>query len=165
VSDGVVPIAVREYGAHSAACVAVLHGGPGAPGSVASLARQVSEGFHVLEPLQRRSGAMPLTVAQHVDDLAQVLPGRMPIIGCSWGAMLALSFAVDHPDLVQSLVLIGCGTYDPSVRATYASAMSRRLGADGRRVGPETIRRYKLNLLGRRTVRLSGSTDGAAKPE
>jgi pimeloyl-ACP methyl ester carboxylesterase len=47
--------------------------------------------------------------------------------------MLALSFAVDHPDLVESLVLIGCGTYDPSARATYAAAMSRRLGTDGRR--------------------------------
>ena len=133
MSEGVVPIAVREYGAQSAACVAVLHGGPGAPGSVASLARQLSDSFHVLEPLQRRSGAVPLTVAQHVDDLARVLPGRMPIIGWSWGAMLAMSFAVDHPDLVQSLVLVGCGTYDPSARATYASAMSRRLGADGRR--------------------------------
>src|SRR5262245_9578129 len=87
----------------------------------------------MLEPLQRRSGAVPLTVAQHVDDLARVLPCRMPIVGWSWGAMLALSFAVDHPDLVQSLVLIGCGTYDPSARAMFASAMSRRLGADGRR--------------------------------
>jgi pimeloyl-ACP methyl ester carboxylesterase len=133
VSDGVVPIAVREYGERSGRCVAVLHGGPGAPGSVASLARQLSDRFHVLEPLQRGSGAVPLTVAQHVDDLARVLPGRMPIVGWSWGAMLGLSFAVDHPDFVQSLVLIGCGTYDRSARATFASAMSRRLGADGRR--------------------------------
>jgi pimeloyl-ACP methyl ester carboxylesterase len=30
-------------------------------------------------------------------------------------------------------VLIGCGTYDPSARATFASAMSRRLGTDGHR--------------------------------
>ena len=133
MSDGVVPIAVREYGAHSAPRVAVLHGGPGAPGSVALLARLLSDRFHVLEPLQRRSGPVPLTVAQHVDDLARVLPGRMPIVGWSWGAMLGLSFAVDHPDLVQSLVLIGCGTYDSSARATFASAMSRRLGTDGHR--------------------------------
>ena len=133
MSDGVGPIAVREYGAHSAPCVAVLHGGPGAPGSVASLARLLSDRFHVLEPLQRRSGAVPLTVAQHVHDLAHVLPGPMPIVGSSWGAMLALSFAVDHPDLVQSVVLIGCGTYDPSARATFASAMSLRLGTDGHR--------------------------------
>jgi pimeloyl-ACP methyl ester carboxylesterase len=133
VSGGVVPIAVREYGERSAPSVAVLHGGPGARGSVASLARQLSDRFNVLEPLQRRSGAMPLTVAQHVDDLARVLPGRMPIIGWSWGAMLALSFSVEHPHLVQSLVLIGCGTYDPSARATLASAMSHRLGTDGHR--------------------------------
>jgi len=34
---------------------------------------------------------------------------------------------------------------------------------DGRRVEPETIRRYKLNLLGRRAVRPSdGEADGAA---
>jgi hypothetical protein len=47
VSDGVGPIAVREYGAHSAPCVALLHGGPGVPGSVASLARLLSDRFHV----------------------------------------------------------------------------------------------------------------------
>jgi hypothetical protein len=35
---------------------------------------------------------------------------------------------------------------------------------DGRRVEPETIRRYKLNLLGRRAIRLSGSeAEGPAK--
>ena len=133
MNDNLGPIAVREYGERSAPCVAVLHGGPGAPGSVASLARQLSDRFHVFEPLQRRSGAVPLTVARHVDDLARVMRGRMPIVGSSWGAMLALSFAVDHPELVQSLVLIGCGTYDPSARAMFASAMSYRLGADGRR--------------------------------
>src|SRR5262249_14242758 len=132
----------REYGASDVASVAVLHGGPRAPGSVASLARLLSDRFHVLEPSPRRSGTVALTVTQHVGDLAHVLPGWLPIVGWSWGAMLALSFAVDHPDLVQALALVGCGTYDPAARGTFTSAKrsnrgpgSRRSQAGGRRAG------------------------------
>jgi hypothetical protein len=52
---------VRTYGA-SVPLVFVLHGGPGAPGTVATLARKLGEWFRVLEPMQRRSGEEPLTV-------------------------------------------------------------------------------------------------------
>ena len=98
------PIEVRTYG-DVGPLVAVLHGGPGASGSVAGLARDLSEFATILEPLQRRSGQIPLTVAQHVADLAEVLPEPVIIVGWSWGAMLGLSFAATHPDLVRSLAL------------------------------------------------------------
>ena len=124
--------AEKESGSAAGPPVIVLHGGPGAPGSVADLARDLAPDFHVLEPLQRRAGAIPLTVNRHVDDLAAVAPESAALVGHSWGAMLALSFAVRHPHRVTSLTLIGCGTYDAETRARYRGAPEKRLGPDDR---------------------------------
>jgi pimeloyl-ACP methyl ester carboxylesterase len=131
VPSELLPITLREYGNRHHPSVAVLHGGPGAPGSVATLAEALSGQFHVLEPLQRRGSEIPLSVERHVEDIAAVLSERMAIVGWSWGAMLALSFAFAHPDLVESLVLIGCGTYDETARALYQQRMRQCLGKDG----------------------------------
>ena len=105
----------------------MLHGGPGAPGSVASLARELAADFRVREPLQRRGGEVRLTVAQHVADLRQVCEQPAVLVGWSWGAMLGLSFAAAHPERVRALVLVGCGTYDEASRASYRATMDQRL--------------------------------------
>ena len=125
------PIAVRRFGSHGP-LVALLHGGPGAAGDLADLARDLGGKFRVLEPLQRRHGGVPLTVARHVADLAQVLPEPAHVVGHSWGAMLGLSFAAAHPELVTSLCLVGCGTYDAATRAAYQRATDARLSGAAR---------------------------------
>lgn len=99
----------------------VLHGGPGAPGYMAPVARGLADSFRVLEPLQSGSGGEPLTVARHVADLQELVESccrgaRPAFVGHSWGAMLALAYAAAHPDCGVSLVLIGCGTFDPAAR-------------------------------------------------
>jgi pimeloyl-ACP methyl ester carboxylesterase len=109
--------------------VVVLHGGPGAPGSAASLARALADEFSVLEPLQRRSGIVPLTVSQHVEDLAAIAPAGSGIVGHSWGAMLGLSFAACFPDRVSCLALVGCGTYDEECRAQFRSRLDALMDA------------------------------------
>ena len=100
--------------------VIALHGGPGAPGSAATWARELSRSFRVLEPLQRGSGDGPLGVARHVADLQELIArrgGEPPaLVGHSWGAMLALAFAAAHPGSVSALVLVGCGTFDLPTR-------------------------------------------------
>jgi len=123
-------ISVRTYGSGSRVVV-LLHGGPGAPGYMAPLARALAADFRILEPLQRPAGDVPLSVAQHVADLAAVAPERAVLVGSSWGAMLALSYASVHPSRVRALVLIGCGTYDTDSRAAYRRAMDTRLGQGG----------------------------------
>ncbi len=126
------PIEVRSYGSHSRTVV-VLHGGPGAPGSAAGLARALAQDFRVLEPLQRRSGRVPLSVSRHVEDLLAVVPRPAILIGWSWGAMLGLSFAARYPAAVAALVLVGCGTYDESSRALYRQSLGERLSSNQRK--------------------------------
>jgi len=42
---------LRKYG-NSPFSIAVIHGGPGAPGEMAPVARELSSGWGILEPLQ-----------------------------------------------------------------------------------------------------------------
>jgi len=126
------PIQVRTYGTDGLEVV-LLHGGPGAQGSVASLAGALAPTHRVYEPWQRRGGgSRPLTVRRHIEDLSVVAPQRAAYVGWSWGAMLGLSFAAAHPDRVSSLTLVGCGTYDEKSREVYNQKLRDRLGHDGR---------------------------------
>jgi pimeloyl-ACP methyl ester carboxylesterase len=126
------PIRVRKHAGAEGPLV-VLHGGPGAPGSGASLAIELAGEFEVWEPLQRRSGNVKLTVDRHVDDLREVAPNRATIIGWSWGAMLGLSYAARHPERVGALALVGCGTYDDASRTEYERRINANLGDAGRK--------------------------------
>lgn len=49
-------------------------------------------------------------IQSHVDDLAEILRSNMPapahLIGHSWGGVIVLMTAMQHPELVRSLVLI-----------------------------------------------------------
>ena len=131
-------IRIRRYG-NRGPNVVVLHGGPGAPGSAAGLARALADEFSVLEPLQRRSGIVPLTVSQHVEDLAAIAPIGSAIVGHSWGAMLGLSFAACFPDRVSSMALVGCGTYDEECRAQFRSRLDALMD-DATRLRLETLK-------------------------
>lgn len=125
---------IRSHGA-SGPRVIVLHGGPGAPGSAAPLARGLAEGFRVLEPWQRGSGAEPLTVARHVADLDELIASRCAderpaLVGWSWGAMLALAYAAAHPGRAAAIALVGCGTFDPVTRARLHATLDQRTDDD-----------------------------------
>lgn len=124
---------IRTYGS-SDQTVIVLHGGPGAPGYVAPVARALAGSFHVLEPFQRGSGEELLTVARHVADLHEVVTAcsaqaQPALVGHSWGAMLALCYAAEHPGHVHSLVLIGCGTFDHATRERMRAIRQARMTA------------------------------------
>jgi pimeloyl-ACP methyl ester carboxylesterase len=99
---------------------------------MAPLARALAPRFRVVEPFQRRRDDRPLTVDRHVADLATILAGPGVLVGSSWGAMLALSFASTHPERVRGLALIGCGTYSAAGREHYHRKMDERLGDAGR---------------------------------
>jgi pimeloyl-ACP methyl ester carboxylesterase len=127
----------RTYGS-SGPTVIVVHGGPGAPGSAAPLARGLAPWFRVLEPQQRGSAGPPLTVARHVADLHGLVESRChgmrpALVGHSWGAMLALAYAAAHPGRPGPLVLIGCGTFDAAARERLRAVREERMDAVARR--------------------------------
>jgi pimeloyl-ACP methyl ester carboxylesterase len=103
-------ISFRQYGSPPYR-VAVLHGGPGAPGYMAPVARELEKIVGVLEPLQSADsfeGQIEELRAQSVDY------GNPPltVIGSSWGAILALFLAARHPELVRKVILIGSAVFD-----------------------------------------------------
>ena len=125
---------VRHYG-NAGPLIFVLRGGPAAVGDVAPLAKGLSHAFRTVEPWQRGSGKQPLTVARHVADLQELvtelgegLPA--PIIGHSWGAMLALCYAAEHPHDAGPIVLVGCGTFDQAARSRMQTTIDKRLDDD-----------------------------------
>ncbi len=128
---------VREYGS-SGPTVIVLHGGPGAPGYLAPVAAALASAFRVLEPFQRGSGGERLSVRRHVEDLDELIESscrdeKPALVGHSWGAMLALAYAADHPDRASRLALVGCGTFDARSRERLQENRERRMPDDVRR--------------------------------
>jgi len=91
--------------------VAVVHGGPGAPGSVAAIARVLSEDVGVIEPLQTEK-----TISNQLTELDEVVRTScmMPItlVGHSWGAWLVFLYAAKHPKLVKKIILVGSSPFE-----------------------------------------------------
>jgi pimeloyl-ACP methyl ester carboxylesterase len=110
---------VRMWG-HGPYSLAVIHGGPGAPGEMAPVARELSILTGVLEPFQTE-----MTLDRQVQELRSVLAehGRVPItlVGFSWGAFLSWITAARYPALVKKLILIS----SPPFGEEYAAAITR----------------------------------------
>ena len=141
----------RRYG-RKGPLVLVLHGGPAAVGDVAPLAGGLSRSFRAVEPWQRGSGGVPLTVARHVADLHELTAelghdSPLAIVGHSWGAMLALCYAAEYPENVGPIVLVGCGTFDQAARNRMKAAIDARTDANLR------------NRLHRLSTEFTDSTD------
>lgn len=97
---------IRTYG-HSPYTVAVIHGGPGAPGEMAPIAQRLSSSYGILEPLQT-AYSVESQVEELKTQLEQNVASPVILIGYSWGALLSLIFAARYPTLVKKLILVGC---------------------------------------------------------
>ncbi len=106
--------------------IAVVHGGPGARGSVAPVAKEMSKYFGVLEPLQTKT-----TVNGQMDELFNELSvyARFPItlIGHSWGAWLSIIFTTKYPDYVNKLILVGAGPFEEKYVDDLDNTRKKRL--------------------------------------
>jgi len=116
---------LRTYGSPPYA-VAVVHGGPGAPGEVAPVARELSSLAGVLEPLQTEN-----TLEGQIQELHDVIEDRgdppVVLIGHSWGGFLSFIAAARFPALVKKLVLVGSGPFEEKYASNIAPDRLNRL--------------------------------------
>jgi pimeloyl-ACP methyl ester carboxylesterase len=112
--------------------VAVVHGGPGAPGEMSPVARELSSGVGVLEPLLTAA-----SVDGQVEELRAVLEenGRLPLslIGFSWGAWLSVIFTAHYPTYVNKLILLSSGPFEEKYAADIMEIRLQRLRKGERR--------------------------------
>lgn len=101
---------IRKYGSEPFK-VAVIHGGPGAPGEVAPMARELSSICGILEPFQT-ADSIDGQILELKDILENNAETPIILIGHSWGAWLSYMFAARHPKLVKKLILVGCGSFE-----------------------------------------------------
>lgn len=124
----------RKYGPKPFS-IAVIHGGPGAAGEMAPLARELSRVGGVLEPLQTAG-----TLEGQVQELRAVLEenGGLPVslVGFSWGATLSYILAARYPALVKKLILVSGGPFEHKYAA---GIMETRLSRLDQQAGREVV--------------------------
>jgi proline iminopeptidase len=133
-------LALRSTGPAHAPAVVLAHGGPGLCDNLASVATMIDDAARVHRYDQRgcgrSSGGPQQSVAGAVADLDAVRDAlgadRWVVGGHSWGAELAVAYALEHPDRVRALLLVAPGGLDPTVPARTRAARLARLGPVGR---------------------------------
>jgi pimeloyl-ACP methyl ester carboxylesterase len=123
-------IYVRKYGKPPYSVV-VVHGGPGAPGSMAPVARELSKHCGVVEHIESVT-----TVYGQVSELYEALQGKCDLpatlIGHSWGAWLSVIFAARYPGMVKKLILVGSGPFEEKYAAKIMETRLGRLSEEER---------------------------------
>lgn len=146
----------------------LCHGGPGLWDYFEPVAQMVNDLATVHRWDQRgcgrSSGDGPYTLARSVADIEdlrrQMQLDRWAVLGHSWGATLALQYALAHPSRVSGLIYLS-GVFGSAWRPAYKAERLRRLDTvqrgrflelDARARSPEEDRAYVI---------LSWSTDFA----
>ncbi len=117
----------------------VVHGGPGAGGEMAPVARELARDRGVLEPIQTAT-----SLEGQVEELRAVLGGYgdppVVLIGFSWGAWLSFIVAARHPALVEKLILVGSGPFEEAYVARLHETRMRRLSEEEREAFDAAVR-------------------------
>lgn len=100
---------VRLYG-EAPYKIVLVHGGPGAIGSLKGFAQELSElsQIGVVEAIQSKYSIAQL-IEELYDQIKDNCSDRVSLVGHSWGAWLAALFAEKYPELIENLILIGSG--------------------------------------------------------
>jgi len=114
----------RRYGAPPYR-ICLVHGGPGAPGELAPLCRELAADCGVLEPRLTAESLEGQIEALRSDLAAEAAP--MVLAGHSFGAMLCLITAALFPEFVSRLVLISSGPLEESYALGIMGARLDRL--------------------------------------
>jgi pimeloyl-ACP methyl ester carboxylesterase len=109
--------------------IALVHGGPGAPGEMAPVARELASEMGVLEPLQTAD-----SIDGQVEELKNILQtlGSPPLIlvGFSWGAWLSFILAAQYPSLVKKIILVSSPPFTEKYAAQIMETRLNHLNPD-----------------------------------
>jgi pimeloyl-ACP methyl ester carboxylesterase len=116
----------RRYG-RAPYRVALLAGGPGAPGELRPLAKRLARDHGVLEALQTET-TLAGQIAELRDELEATLELPATVVGHSGGGILGYLFAAHYPELVRKLILVSSGPFDEEHAAEVLMTRLDRLG-------------------------------------
>jgi proline iminopeptidase len=136
ISIGDIEFLVRTIG--QGPDVVVLHGGPGADhSSLTTEFDPLSVGRRLVYYDQRGCGrtrtprSAPLGWTHHVSDLGTLLDEwglvNANLLGYSWGGLLALLYATQHPDRIASLALVSPAPITAKERAAFLDRFAVRM--------------------------------------
>ncbi len=115
----------RKYGVPPYRVV-LVHGGPGAAGEMAPVARELAPTCGVLEPWQTGT-----SVPEQVKELGTFLEDHADVpsilVGFSWGAWLSCLVTTKYPRLVKKLILISSGGFKPSDAQQVEAVRTERM--------------------------------------
>ncbi|MEL7483173.1 MAG: alpha/beta hydrolase [Planctomycetota bacterium] len=142
-TDDTPAYSVRGVEALGAPVVAMLSGGPGFRGNLMTgLGEAIGETRRVVLIDQRGTGASAamelsaeaMTIEGAVADLERVRESvgaeRWSLAGHSWGGLLAMAYAAEHPDRVDSLVLVAPAGIDASFWGAYQQNIMAAMPVD-----------------------------------
>lgn len=113
---------VRLYG-NEPYKVVLVHGGPGAIGSLKGFSKELSElaGVGVVEAIQSKYSINEL-IEELYFQIKDNTTNKISLVGHSWGAWLVVLFAERYPDLIENVILVGSGPLEDK----YVSEIGNR---------------------------------------
>jgi pimeloyl-ACP methyl ester carboxylesterase len=116
---------LRKYGKPPYSVV-LVHGGPGAAGTMEAVAKKISCHQGVIEAIQ---------TSYSIDNLLVELRGVVSLhgdppftlIGHSWGAWLSILFASKYPDQVKKLILVAAASLEKKYASKIMETRMKRL--------------------------------------
>lgn len=123
---------VRLYGSEPYKLV-LVHSGPGAIGSLKGFAQELSEisKTGVVEAIQSKYSITEL-IEELYCQTKDNCNGKVTLIGYSWGAWLVAFFAEKHPELVENIILVGCGPLKDKYVSEIGTRRSQNLSSEDR---------------------------------
>ena len=116
------------------------------------VAQQLQKRFSVLRYDHRGHGHSPVppgpyTLAGMAADVAELItthsPGPVHFVGLSMGGMVAQQLAVDHPDLISSIVIANSSShYDDTGRALWKARIETVLNTGMRGISEGAMQRW-----------------------
>lgn len=118
--------------------ILIIHGGPPLSQEYLSPLLQLSDNnlliFYDQRGCGRSAGAFTenqINVAAFVDDIEAIRTSlnldKMSILGHSWGGFLAMKYAIEHPDAVDKLILIGSMPASQDEFTQFIAEVTKRL--------------------------------------